>query len=793
MSSMSSTRRSVRWWCVGVVWCTGVSLTDVATSSAQTVPPLSPPQRQPVFTLVASSRTTTSVDESHARHISPIVTTWQVRVDSVVAGALFARQPTDVSIKYYTDGTMQIPIAQGWMQLPRVVPTPSRLRENGMFGRTGASLPLPLAERVSRQSTIRDLITHAAAFDGLRVGVSTLHVADRDSAGTLALAMHTTRNHRVLRDSVVNARPVRLVRDSTNVTLEQTVLVPSRFTSVVTQEAQSLRGTIVGTRVVDLGTLRTIAMHDTVVLRGRVRTNDGYGATTNLPHYEYSVRDVTVRDSLSPPANREPFDMVRSSTPRPAQTAAQRDSSIAQLLTEPSIRARDSLRAQFRYPRDSASARRIVAHALTVGDSAAAAKWMTDDLYGPNRALLTMDEWRAIRRWLLDATAARRVGVDRELMAINLIDGLTYAPPVLSSSGRQPICEPATCRAMANDVRATALPVSALPLRAVALVAAMVTTPRGWTDSVIANATHNPLLATRALWFARGTSSTAAASAKAPIPEANDAPLVWHEWLTGQDSAYLRSRGPVTVVRTPRRSSLVNVNADQAATSIRFAEARTGQSYVTALRRHRAAATEDSTRALFGTLLMAIGDSVFTSSELMSLAFSPPSDDRELAIRQITGTGATSLTPERRYLRAPDSVAALIGLRVIESLYANRPLTHVGDTARRIGYFAPPRAVDSIPSYLQMDSVPDVVRQRAADLGHAPVARAWNFPSGSTGMTTHIGPVRGVGPYYSISVTYITLYARGGAQSGGYASGYTLWFVEGPQGWVVFYSSSWVT
>ena len=792
MCTPSKSRQGLEWWCVGVVSCATVSVLGIAAASAQRLSPPSSPPRPPLFTLVASSSTTASIDQSHARHVSPIVTAWQMRVDSTVAGMLFARQPSDISVNFFTGGTMQIPLSQGRMQVPSVVPTPWRLRGTGLFGRAGAVLPLPLAERASQHSVVRDLITYAAAFDGLPTGASTLRVADRDSAGGIALTMTATRRHRMLRDSVVNARPVRLVRDSTTVTLEQTLLVPSRFTNVLARETHSLRGTIVGRRVVDLGTLRTIAMYDTVSLRGRVRTNDGYGGTTDLPHVEYSVRDGTVRDSLSPPFIREPFDIVRTNTSGPAPTAAQRDASVARLLVEPSIRARDSIRAGVRYSRDFAITRRIIAHALTVGDSAAAAQWMTNDLYSPNRPPLTLNDWRTIRRWLFDATAARRVGVDRELMAINLIDGLTQAPPVLSTPTRLPICEPAVCRAIANEVTTsalpTSLPASALPLRAVALVAAMVTTPRDWTDSVIANATRNPLLATRALWFARGTSSTAVASAKAPVPAPNAAARAWRYWLTGQDSVYLQSRVGAALARTPARTSFVNYNTDQVATSLRFAEIRTGQSYTTALHRHRASATDDSTRALFGMLLMAMGEAVFTPSELVALVMGPPSDERALAISQIT-----HMPPGLERPLASDSVAALIGVRVIESLYANRPLLYVGDTVRRVGLLAPPPVVDSVPQYLSMDSVPDVVRQRAAALGHAPVARTWTFPAGATGITTRVSPVRGARPFYSVDVTNTTLYARGGARSGGYANGTTLWFVEGHGGWVVFYASSWVT
>lgn len=183
MPNPSKLRQGMEWWCV--VSCATVSVLGIA-ASAQTLLPPSSPQRQPLFTLVASSSTTASIDQSHARHVSPIVTTWQMRVDSTVAGVLFARQSSDISVKFFTDGTMQIPLTQGRMQMPRIVPTPSRLRANGLFGRAGAVLPLPLAERASQHGVVRDLITFAAAFDGLPTGAGTLHIADRDSAGTLA-------------------------------------------------------------------------------------------------------------------------------------------------------------------------------------------------------------------------------------------------------------------------------------------------------------------------------------------------------------------------------------------------------------------------------------------------------------------------------------------------------------------------------------------------------------------------------------------------------------------------------
>ncbi len=190
---------------------------------------------------------------------------------------------------------------------------------------------------------------------------------------------------------------------------------------------------------------------------------------------------------------------------------------------------------------------------------------------------------------------------------------------------------------------------------------------------------------------------------------------------------------------------------------------------------------------------MAIGDSLLTTSELVSFALALQSEERQLAIRQITGDPAMRGTRSGRARRAPDSIATVIGMRVIESLYAIQPLSFVPPGTEQRGVLSLPPPVDSVPRYLSMDSLPDVVRQRAVSLANTPVAIGWVLPAGTTGLTSHIGPVRGDGPFYSIDITHTTLYARGGSRSGGYASGTTLWFVYGPQGWVVFWASSWVT
>lgn len=226
---------------------------------------------------------------------------------------------------------------------------------------------------------------------------------------------------------------------------------------------------------------------------------------------------------------------------------------------------------------------------------------------------------------------------------------------------------------------------------------------------------------------------------------------------------------------------------DQGATAIRFAEQRTGRFYAGAFRARLTAAVDDSTRALYTALLMAAGDSVYTSSDLKTFVLGPPSDERRMALQRMTESRPGTL------MGAPDSIASDIGTRVLESLYGDKPLTFVADANTSRGFFAAPPKVDSVPRFLSIDSLPLAVRQRAIALGRAPMPLGWSFVSGTTGMTTRLSAVRQSGPFYSIDVTYNTLYARGDRRSGGSASGFTLWFVEAPQGWVVFAARAWMT
>jgi hypothetical protein len=229
--------------------------------------------------------------------------------------------------------------------------------------------------------------------------------------------------------------------------------------------------------------------------------------------------------------------------------------------------------------------------------------------------------------------------------------------------------------------------------------------------------------------------------------------------------------------------------SEGAATAIRFAEARTGLRYADAFRRARDTATSDSSRALYSALLIALGDQAFTTADMVRIMLAPDSPEkaavREQLFRQMGRGGRLPL--------ASDSIARIVGRHVVNMLFADSAATMPKGDARLSGFMRVPLSVDSLPRFIVMDSLPESVRARAAELGFSPVASGRSFPPGGSGYEIRIDPIRQQGPFVVASVTHTTLYSRSATRSGGYAGGFTLLFVETPAGWVIVDSSGWVT
>ena len=436
---------------------------------------------------------------------------WSMRVDSAPGGVLHASTALYEPLGANAVATVRIPVGRGVLGLPAVFTRPRPTRASANMGRYGAELPSAQAERIALHAYLRTLIESGALFEAepsRGSGVRRTHFAD--GTGDIALTIDAVRSSRMLRDTIVSGRRAYVVRDSTAITTEHAVLRPSRFHKTVERVRESVRGTIIGIRLVDAETHRAFLMRDTLTMQGTIVSDDGLGGAFRSPLFLSSTRTSTLHDAFWQSAiPREPFDMVRYDATRPQPlTRAGRDSLFARFDVARSLGARDSIRAALLAriaddaTSDTATWRRVRSRSLAVGDTASIIARLTDGVQYRDLSIAAAD-YRMLRPSLADAATAFRNGVDRELLALNLLDLLMRKPPVLAADGAPPVCRPDACAAMRADVR------SGQPgLQAVGLVAAMVSDPRVWTDSVIAYAATNPFLATRALWFAQGVAST---------------------------------------------------------------------------------------------------------------------------------------------------------------------------------------------------------------------------------------------------------------------------------------------
>ena len=170
------------------------------------------------FALVNSTGFTTRTTDARRANLVPRERiSFGMRIDSAPGATLHARMILDVRARPGVVATVRVPLREGAFQVPQFVIQPQSIRPYLDFGRTGGSLPLSQREQVGKHSTTRALIELAALFESAPVaGVTDRRVTHfADSIGDAHLMIDAVRVSRTLRDTVVNGRPARVVRDST--------------------------------------------------------------------------------------------------------------------------------------------------------------------------------------------------------------------------------------------------------------------------------------------------------------------------------------------------------------------------------------------------------------------------------------------------------------------------------------------------------------------------------------------------------------------------------------------------
>lgn len=762
------------------------------------------PPRQPIpqpFAEVRVTGTALRAPTAERARFLPVTgrppATWGLRVDSAPGAVLHATMSLYSPAGANALAIFRIPVAQGVLGTPTVSTTPRAISPMSRVGRDGAVLPPEQAELVAIHAQMRQILETGALFESEPPnGRSVRRTQYSSGRGDIALAMTVVRVSRTLRDTVVNGRRALMVRDSTAVQLDHAVRQPSSYHNTFSRERERAGGSIVGLRLVDVQTHRAFDLHDTLTMQGTLNVDDGLGGVFESPLYIRSVRHAVFHDAFwRATIPREPFDMVRYSSESrlPVLSSAARDSLLRQLERAPLVGTRDSLRARLLVPEgpsmmlDTSVWRAVRTRSLAVGDTASIIARLMEGLQYRD-LVLEVGDYRLLRAPLANAATAFALGVKREELALTIMDLLMQRPPAVAAFRTRPACSPSACAAMRADAR------SGVPgLQAVALVAGMVTQPRLWTDSVLRYAERNPFLATRAKWFAQGTATTAVAGAKAPIPSA-DAPYeAWRHWLTGRDSSYEQALRADTAMLRIRQRMPVRQTLEAspiAAAAVHFTQARTGVDYVAAFRQHRDTTQQEAARALFNALLIAMHERVYSDADLARLLLRPGGPERDVAAAQWRAMVANT----RGTLPVvSDSLATVIGRHVVNMVFADSVLARSDTTPQRGNWYRVPTVVDSLPRYVVMDAYPDAVRARATALGFSPVARGWRLREGDAGHLIQFDPIVQLSGLVQVNVSYTTLYARGAGRSGGYAGGFTLTLLDGPNGWTIVDAQAWVT
>jgi hypothetical protein len=774
--------------------CLTASMHARHTVEAQAPEP-PPPPRRPLARGSATSWTYRAPDARGLGFVMPTMASLSFAIDSASTTALHVQADLWRDSRGFAHSTAVIPVVAGARGLP--IATLAPLRELDPFDRRRRSagiLPRGYQERLALHETMRLLIEFGAAFDAAPAGGAerrTVRYADGD--GDSRIRIEATRVSRALRDTFIDGQRTQVVRDSTVIVLDRAYLVPSQATRLVQRVRESARGVGVGIRLVDAESQLSFSSDDTLVMRGSIDLDDGAGGTVRGPLFMRSIHRTTLEDAGRERARmmKEQLESVSTRGTRGLESEqlapAMRDSLLQLLGTAPRRSTRDSIRGRVSFSSDEAMWRGLWERSLVSGDTGVAIRYATE-FGGHNRTALTTDQYRVIRRSLLDARNAFRFGVDREALTLRLIGSLLERPPVLNEglwAFSSLLCTPEACRDIAADAANGSNPF----LHAVGLIAAMTTLPRVWSDSVIKYSRTNPFISQAAVALARGASSDDVNSEHWPIP-APDAPYYeWILWLQAREAETTREQSADTAVRRSIADAIAlqdtafrwNVRME-AARAIRFAEARTGQRFADAFRRTREKSSSDVVRALFSELLVAMNERAYTDAEQVRIVLGADGRERDAILKPLD---------DWRTPRPPvsDSLARVIGRHIVNMMLADSTLT-VRKGTRFGGRSSVRDSKDTLPLRLSLELLPQSVRDRAAELGVPPTASG---EAGSQKGRFVWMELSHRGPFILVTIGGSSTYERSSGGIGHVSSALTLLLADGPDGWIVVNTGGWIT
>jgi hypothetical protein len=412
----------------------------------------------------------------------------------------------------------------------------------------------------------------------------------------------------------------------------------------------------------------------------------------------------------------------------------------------------------------------------TQGDSAFIIDRLARRAY-PARPAIDTGVARALIRVMGDPGISFALGVSRDWLYENVVQTLTTWPPAIEPDSSRWRCTPAACRILGEQWRTAQEP----RLRDVGLAALVATDPGRWADTAVARLAAGSTVIERVAHLANGVGATWPAAAKLPIPPAGAEWRAWRAWSNTLDPAYARVQRSSSV-RVPQDAMRFD---ESHATAIRFYQRRTGRDVVGELRRHLAAATDDSARLVYGTILAGLGERPGIERVVAQLrSGSPP--QVSLGAQSVPGLFRTNPP-----LADSATTVAILDRLIATLVDGGEPWPTLRPDARRPPAGRPPGPTP----YMLADSVPPSLRAKWGSRVRFISSVQWQQMSLREAATlVTLSSVHRVGDLVRVSEHVSGRLARAAGEVPRlFYSGSTFYLLASNGGWVVVTSSMWVT
>lgn len=578
-------------------------------------------------------------------------------------------------------------------------------------------------------------------------------------------------------DSVVNRRHYLIVRDSASLSARETRIDPNGYADwdhgadSIPLIERVVAGTVVGKRLVEAITGQTAWLADTTAFHGTATLRLADGRTFTSPTRFDQAEEVARLNGVA----AEVQSQAAFARQRAAEFSGVADSATSRRIAQHDPGVRDSLMRLFRFSqraaqRDSAMEvlrfgyalgwEEVLRAKLEAGDTAEYLRYFTDKWATP-------DLYALVRSALADPGVAFDHGMERSWFLHPVVHAMLGNPPALVADTAKWPCRPAVCRALASEWPAAPDP----RFRETGLVARFVLDPVRWADTVIALARSGHVYLTDAAALASGEGTLPFGGAASPtaIPAPGAPWDAWSRWMTGTRQYPLDT--------FPK---LVDFNGAHRV-AIEMRQLITGRQFTNEFAGRFRAATNDTERFVFGTMLDALAPDYRSRAEI-SAAFDAGSElDRELAYHHL----AHAFGP---YQPADSATIADIAGRLIAMLAGRgQPWPPMpGSMPGQETTIRPDTLPLGTPRYFVADSLPRWVRDSVAAAGYVVRASGWRRVDTTTSVTVHVGPIRQLGPLTLVEAKRVTVLP---GRAGTYQGNQELWgfyLYHGSRGWQVF-------